>query len=250
MQVQVALCDDETSFHDTIKKLLSEYAQKASAFSYTLSCFSSGRELLDYINKNKTFDIYILDIIMPDTNGIRLGVTLREQNDDGLIIYLTSSPDFAVESYNADALHYLLKPINSNQFFQCMDKAMNRLNRSLTETISVRTPGSTRIVPIRSILYTERVNRHIRYYLNDNTVIDSVTFNGTFQNAMSLLISCHGFLIVGSSFVVNLYHVTEVTKSDMVLTGKYHVPIPRRTYEAVKSKWADYWLSKGDTHAI
>ncbi len=250
MQIRVALCDDETACHDTTKKLLAEYARKTSSISFMLSCFSSGRELLNYINANETFDIYLLDIIMPDINGIRLGVTLREQNDDGLIIYLTSSPDFAVESYNTDALHYLLKPIDSSQFFRCMDKALNRLNRSLTETISIKTPDSTRIVPVSNILYAGRMNRHIRYYLNDNTVIDSVTFNGTFHDAISPLVSCHGFLIVGSSFVVNLYYVTEVTKTDMVLSGNCLVPIPRRIYETVKSKWADYWLNKGDTHAI
>jgi len=250
LQIRIALCDDETACHDTTKKLLAEYAQKTSSISYELSCFSSGRELLNYINANETFDIYILDIIMPDINGIRLGVTLREQNDDGLIIYLTSSPDFAVESYNTDALHYLLKPIDSSRFFRCMDKALNRLNRSLKENISIKTSDSTRIVPVCDILYAERVNRHIRYYLNDNTVIDSITFNGTFRNAISLLVSCHDFLIVGSSFVVNLYYVTEVTKTDMVIAGNCLVPIPRRTYKTVKSKWADYWLSKGDTHAI
>lgn len=77
-----------------------------------------------------------------------------------------------------------------------------------------------------------------------------MTFNDTFQNAVSLLISYPDFLIVGSSFAVNLYYVTEVTKSDMRLTGNYLVPIPRRAYEAVKSTWADYWLKKGETHAI
>lgn len=248
--LQIALCDDETACHDMTKKLLAEYAQRSSSVSYTLSCFSSAGELLNHIDTNGTFDIYILDIIMPDMNGIRLGAALREKNDDGLIIYLTSSPDFALESYSTDALHYLLKPIDSEPFFQCMDKAMSRLNRSLTETISIKTRGSTRIVPIRDILYAERVNRHIRYYLNDNTVIDSVTFNDTFQNAVSLLISYPDFLIVGSSFAVNLYYVTEVTKSDLRLSGNYLVPIPRRAYEAVKSTWADYWLKKGETHAI
>ncbi len=250
MEIRVALCDDETICHDTTKKLLAEYAQKTSSVSYTLSCFSSGRELLDYVHENGPFDLYLLDIIMPDLNGIRLGVTLRGQNDDGLIIYLTSSPDFAVESYSAEALHYLLKPIDSNQFFQCMDKAVNHLNHFLKETVSVKIPGSTRVIPARNILYAERESRHIRYYLSDNTVIDSAAFNGSFQNAVSPLISCHGFLIVGSSFVVNLSYVTEVTKTDMILTGNLIIPIPRRSYETVKSKWADYWLSKGDTHVI
>lgn len=251
MEIQVALCDDEMVCHDTIKKFLADYRQKTSSVSFTLSCFSSGKDLLDYIDKNATFDIYILDIIMPGMNGIQLGTALREHGDDGLIIYLTSSPDFAVESYNTDALHYLLKPISNHQFYLCMDKAISRLNhRSQEETISIKTPGSTRITAIHNILYAERVDRHIRYYLNDNTIIDSITFNDTFQNAVSLLAARPDFLIVGSSFVVNLYYVTEVTKSDMLLTGNRLVPVPRRSYETVKTAWADYWLKKGDTHAI
>lgn len=251
MRIRVALCDDDTVCHDTIEKLLADYRQKAFSVSFTLSCFSSSKDLLDHIDKNAAFDIYILDIIMPDMNGIQLGTALRERNDDGLIIYLTSSPDFAVESYNTDALHYLLKPISNHQFYSCMDKAISRLNHcSQEETISIKTPGSTRITAIHNILYAERVNRYIRYYLNDNTVIDSITFNDTFQNAVSLLAARPGFLIVGSSFVVNLYYVTEVTKSDMLLTGNHLVPVPRRSYEAVKTAWADYWLKKGDTHAI
>lgn len=251
MQIQVALCDDDTVYHDTIKKFLANYRQKVFSVSFMLSCFSSGKDLLDYIDENTAFDIYILDIIMPDMNGIQLGTALRERNDDGLIIYLTSSPDFAVESYNTDALHYLLKPISNHQFYLCMDKAISRLNhRSQEETISIKTPGSTRITAIHNILYAERVDRHIRYYLNDNTIIDSITFNDTFQNAVSLLAARPGFLIVGSSFVVNLYYVTEVTKSDMLLTGNRLVPVPRRSYETVKTAWADYWLKKGDTHAI
>lgn len=250
MQIHVALCDDETACHDITKKLLADYRQKTTSVSFSLSCFTSAKSLLNHIEENTAFDIYILDIIMPDINGIQLGTALREHGDVGLIIYLTSSPDFAVESYNTDALHYLLKPISNSQFFQCMDKAISRLSRSPEETISIKTPGSTRIAAIHNILYAERVNRHIRYYLSDNTVIDSITFNDTFQNALSSLASCPGFLIVGSSFVVNLQYVTEVKKSDMLLTGNHLVPIPRRSYETVKAAWADYWLKKGDTHAI
>lgn len=251
MRIQVALCDDETAYHDITKKLLADYRQKTASVSFSLSCFTSAKNLLNHIEENAAFDIYILDIIMPGINGIQLGTALREHGDDGLIIYLTSSPDFAVESYNTDALHYLLKPINNSQFDLCMDKAIRRLNhRSQEETISIKTPGSTRIAAIHNILYAERVNRHIRYYLNDNTVIDSITFNDTFQNAVSSLAACPGFLNVGSSFVVNLQYVTEVTKSDMLLTGAHLVPIPRRSYETVKTAWADYWLKKGDTHAI
>lgn len=250
MQIKIALCDDEAVCHETTKKLLTEYRQKSPSLSFALSCFSSGRKLLHHIDANGAFDIYLLDIIMPDINGIRLGAALREQDDNGLIVYLTFSPDFAVESYSTDTLHYLLKPIDSSQFFRCMDKAVSRLNRSLSETIPIKTSDSIRIVPIRDILYAERVNYRIRYYLNDNTVIDGVTFNHSFQSVVSPLTSCPDFLIVGASFVVNLFYVTEITRSDMLLTGNHLVPIPRRSYETVKSKWVDYWLNRGEIHVI
>lgn len=250
MQIQLALCDDEKACHETTKKLLAEYKEKVPSVSFALTGFTSGRELLNHIAVNGAFDIYLLDIIMPDFNGIRLGTALRDQGDDGLIVYLTSSPDFAVESYNTDALHYLLKPIDCSQFFRCMDKAVSRLKHSLSETFPIKTPDSTRIVSIRDILYAERVNYRIRYYLNDNTVIDGVSFNGSFQNAVAPLTSCPGFLIVGASFVVNLYYVTEITRTDMLLTGSHKVPIPRRSYEAVKSRWADYWLNRGEIHVL
>lgn len=250
MQIQVALCDDEKICHETTEKLLAKYKQRVPSVSFALSCFTCGQELIDYIDANGSFNIYLLDIIMPDLNGIRLGASLRKKGDDGLIVYLTSSPDFAVESYNTDALHYLLKPIDESQFYRCMDKAVSRLKHSFSETISIKTPDSTRIVPIRDILYAERVNFRIRYYLNDNTVIDGVTFNGSFQTAVSALISCADFLIVGASFVVNLFYVTEITRSDMLLTGNHLVPIPRRSYESVKSKWADYWLNRGEIHVF
>lgn len=245
MQIRIALCDDEIVYHETVKRLLTEYKHEVFSVSFSLTCFSSGWELLDYIDKNKPFDIYILDIIMPEINGIQLGAGLRKQNDNGLLIYLTSTPDFAVESYNTNALHYLLKPINDKHFFQCMDKTMNRLQDSPVKSISVKMPGSTRIVPIQDILYAERVDRCIRYRLSNGITIDSVTFNDSFQNAVSPLISRHDFLIVGSSFAVNLYHVTEITKSDMLLTGNYIVPIPRRAYKTVKEKWEDYWINRG-----
>lgn len=250
MQIRIALCDDETEYHETTRKLLTEYRQSSPLFSFALSHFFSGGELLDYIERNGAFDLYILDVIMPGLSGIQLGAALRQQNDNGLIIYLTSSPDFAVESYNTDALHYLLKPVGSEQFFLCMDKAVSRLKHALTETISVKTPGSVRIVPIHNILYAERINRCIRYYLEDGTMIDSVSFSGALQDAAAPLTAFRDFLIVGSSFVVNLYHVKEITKYDMLLNGEHLVPVPRRTYKDVKSRWADYWLNKGDIHVI
>ncbi|MDO4165830.1 MAG: LytTR family DNA-binding domain-containing protein [Eubacteriales bacterium] len=248
--MQIALCDDEKAFHETIKLLISQYKQINPDRSLSLSSFSSGKALLNHVDEYGGFDLYILDCIMPEMNGIELGTALRKRDDAGILLYLTTSPDFALDSYRVDAFDYLLKPVDKNLFFQSLDKAYRSFSQIMQEVVSVKTADSIRMIPVADIRYAERIEKQIYYYITDNTVISSVTFNSSFQNAAADLLSHKGMLLVGSSYVVNLYHVTEVTKSDLILTGNLHVPVPRRMYEAVKKEWASFWLNGGRYHAF
>lgn len=187
---------------------------------------------------------------MPEMNGIELGTALRMRDDAAILLYLTTSPDFALDSYRVDAFDYLLKPVDRDLFFKSLDKAYHSFTKVMQEVVAVKTVDSIRMIPVSDIRYAERIEKHIDYYLTDNAIIHSVSFNGSFQNAVTGLLSHRGMLLVGSSFVVNLFHVTEVTRSDLILTGNLHVPVPRRMYETVKKEWADFWLNGGRYHAF
>lgn len=248
--MQIALCDDEEIYHEKIQNLIRQYKLIHSDRTFSLSSFSSGRELLNHVDEYGGFDLYILDCIMPGMNGIELGSALRRRDDAGILLYLTTSPDFALDSYRVDAFDYLLKPVDRDLFFKSLDKAYHTFSQIKQEVVAVKTADSIRMLPIADIRYAERMEKHIDYYLTDNTVIHSTSFNGSFQSAVTELVAHKGMLLVGSSFVVNLFHVTEVTKSDLILTGKLHVPVPRRMYESVKKKWVDFWLNGGRYHAF
>ncbi len=248
--MQIALCDDEKTYHDTIKELIGQYKLDNPDRSFSISFFSSGIELLNHVDEHGGFDLYILDIIMPEMNGIELGAALRDRDDFGTVIYLTTSPDFALDSYKVEALNYLLKPVDAKLFFQCLDKAYSSFSRITQEVFSVKTPDSMRIIPVADIRYAERTGKQISFYLTDDSCLHSATFNDSFQNAIADLLEHKGIILVGTSFAVNLSHVTEVTKSDLILAGNLHVPIPRRMYETIKKEWADFWLNGGRYHAI
>lgn len=248
--MRIAICDDESAQHDTLTVLITEYAQSKPDLTVSLSSFSSGKELLNYVDEHEGFDLYILDVIMPEMNGIQLGAALRNRNKYEMIVYLTSSPDFALDSYNVDALHYLLKPVDKDSFFHVMDKAVAHFFNQKKEVVSIKTTDSVRLMPITNIRYAVRSSRQICYDLADNTTISSMTFNGTFKDAVAPLLAHKGFLLVGSSYVVNLLHVTEITKTDMILTDGQLIPIPRRKYDLVKSEWASYWLKGANNHVI
>ena len=226
--LQIALCDDEITNHETVRELIRQYKQIHSDRTLSLSSFASGKELINHVDEHGCFDLYIL----------------------GFLIYLTTSPDFALDSYRVDAFDYLLKPVESELFFQSLDKAYRSFSQIMQKTVAIKTTDSIRMIPIADIRYAERIDKHIDYHLTDNTVIHSTSFNCSFQNAVSELLSHKRMLLVGSSFVVNLFHVTEVTRSDLLLTGELRVPVPRRMYETVKKEWADFWLNGGRYYAF
>ncbi len=248
--MRIAVCDDEKIYHERIINLLQEYNKTRQDLSFTISVFSSAKELLNYTLEHGGFDLYILDIIMPEMSGIQLGSLLRKSKDEGMIIYLTNSPDFAVDSYSVEAFHYLLKPIDTTLFFDCLDKAVDRFTRLKKEVAVIKTPNSVRLVPLANICYAERVRRLICYHISDGSIINSATFNGTFKSAVTPLLEHREILLVGSSFAVNLRHVTEITRHDLIVDDEHKIAIPRGRYEAYKANWSDYWLNGEEYHAI
>ena len=132
--MQIALCDDETAYHQTMRELINRYKRIRPNLSLTLSSFSSGKVLLNHVDEYGGFDLYILDIIMAGMNGIELGTALRDRKDTGMVIYLTTSPDFALDSYKVEALNYLLKPVDADQLFLCLDKACRVFSKTKQRT--------------------------------------------------------------------------------------------------------------------
>lgn len=79
------------------------------------------------MERSGSFDLYLLDIVMPEQNGIEVGLSIRKLDGLGLIVYLTTSPDYAVDSYLTNAFHYLLKPVRWEQMVSVLDRAMDIL---------------------------------------------------------------------------------------------------------------------------
>lgn len=246
-QMQIAICDDDKQELENILSLLREYNRQRQEVPLTVNSFSSAEELLRFVDEHGGFDLYLLDIIMPKINGIQLGSVLRSRGDDGLIAYLTTSPDFAMDAYAVEAFHYLLKPIDMASLFRCLDKAADYLDRLRAKVISIKMSHSIRIVPVKDILYAERVKRLVCYYICDGSIIKSATFNGSFQTAVAPLLEYREFFMVGPSFAVNLCHVTEITKHDIMIAGGHRIAIPRRKYESFRMEWFDYWMSGSDS---
>lgn len=243
--MKIALCEDEEKERESTSLLVKKYKQIRPNADVSFNVFSSGDELLSYLEIHGGFDLYILDVIMPKMNGIETGLQIRNLQDDGLIVYMTTSADFAVDSYQTQAFNYLLKPVKESRFFEVLDRAYAQIETKKTNGITVKVVGGImKLIPINSILYVELVNRSVRYYLVGGEVIDSLTFRGAFHNEIEPLLRHDVFALCGSSFAVNLRYVSEVKRGNIILNNGETVPISRNLYSTVKKQWMFHWLER------
>lgn len=124
--MKIAICDDEICFIDALCTLLEQWA-KERGIRLTVYRFTNGDDLVE-AHQNEWMDLIILDVIMPLSNGIDVARELRNMHQSVPIVFLTSSRDFAVDSYEVKALNYLIKPVDPAKLFLTLDDFLKTLN--------------------------------------------------------------------------------------------------------------------------
>lgn len=241
--LRIAICDDEETHLHQAAALLNTYLQSRPGLNGKVELFRSGGALLARARDTKGFDLYVLDILMPELSGIDTGRRLRELGEGGEIVYLTGSNDFAADSYDIRAFFYLLKPVREEKLFQVLDGAVEKLSRRRSSAIVVTTADGPRRILLECIRYVERVGRCMRYYCTDGTV-DSQTIRVSFREAAAPLLADRRFCLCGASFVLNFQHVTGVNGQTALLDNGHTVILPRTAATEFKKAWGNYWLTE------
>lgn len=240
--IKIALCDDDDRQLVQIQALLREYSAQHPGADLTVRAFSSGAALLEHVRTRGIFDVYLLDIIMPGENGIELGLGIRALDRGGQIIYITTSPEFALDSYQVNAADYVLKPFNIDTLSQTLEKAMNRFGQEHQSYITVKTREGLRRLPVCSIMFSELVGRCVQYHLSDGALVESTSVRGSFQSAIKPLMEYRRFVLCATSFLVNLSFVEMIETTGLRLTDGRIIPLSRSLRADVTGRWMDYCL--------
>ena len=122
--MKIAFCDDDAVCREEMEGLLSVYAGERPDYNIAYTVFAYTDDLLDASARIGGFDLYILDIVMQnDMTGIELGIKLRGAGYNGKIVYLTSSAEYAIDSFRVKPFHYIMKPVVKDSFFAVLDEA-------------------------------------------------------------------------------------------------------------------------------
>ncbi len=243
--VKIAICDDEEEYRTTALHYVGEYAESTGDEGILISSFFSGKQLLNAVEEYGCFDIYILDVVMPNMSGIDLGLEIRRRDPDGKIIYLTCTPEYGANSYLAGAFFYLLKPVDKQKLFEVLKSAVDKVRERKQKRILVKTSEQTIMLPFDEILYVELSRRSLEWSLVRGRKLRSTTIRAPFADTVGALLKDERFFMCGASLAVNLYHVTSVEKDAVVFRGEQKLYVPKTACAAIRSKWLDFWLKNG-----
>ena len=121
---RIAICDDNSNFISQVKEMLMHWGQTTDEFH--LSTFDNGDSLIN-AHLEAPFDIILLDVLMPFTSGIHVAKELRNNDKSVKIVFLTSSPEYAIDSYSVKASNYLLKPLDEGKLYRCLEELFEEI---------------------------------------------------------------------------------------------------------------------------
>ena len=234
--IKIAFCDDDSAVLSDLHELLALYrAEKNKEIDdYT---FHSPLELITEIGRGMRFDILFLDVLMPGENGIDVAAEIRNYDKNAKIIFLTSSSEFAVQSYTVNAFYYQLKPICEETFTRLMDAVLSQCEMEQASSLILHCKtGITRIKPTH-LEYCEVIHRTLFIHLTSGKVLECI---GSLADLEKQLLPYGSFLRPHRSYLVNLEYIQNLSYRAITMSCLTEIPIPRGKYNEIKNAFLEY----------
>lgn len=249
--IRIAICDDDITSIEEIYGLVCAYASTHPTSEFVVRRFHSVYDLLECLeSRARSFDIYMLDVLMPILNGIELGMEIRKNDAHAAIVYLTNSQEYALESFRANPAGYMVKPVTREALFTMMDRISAQLERTKDSQVLVRTKDGLVNIRFHQIVYAEYVRHAIAFHLANGATVTSMVMRDSFADFEEKHLEDKRFIRPHASYIVNMDYVKSLTSAKFVLIDDSEVPISKRVHAQVKREYMDYMLTKSEVSLL
>lgn len=227
----IAIVEDEKEYAEQLQVFLRQYEEEHN-LRFKVTVFHDGVEILKAYQP--VYDLILLDIEMPEVNGMDAANQIRNMDQDVVMMFITNIASYAIRGYEVGALDYVMKPITYYGFAMRLGRALKRVQQSVQRPILLPLSDGVKKLRIQQIYYVEVQNRILHFYTDEG----EYTIRGTMQKVEESL-SGHSFAKCNHWYIVNLRHVTEVRKNIAVVAG-HELEISRRNRTPFMKALAEY----------
>ena len=227
----IGLCDDQPQQVQQLLRYLNECM--ADYGEYSIIASSQPIDFLQRLESEKP-DLVFLDINMEDMDGIKLGEAIRALYPDVVLVYITAYGQYALDAFRVRAFHYLIKPVDRNEFSALLRETLDYLNKIGTRAeekhFAVRIKGEIARFAYSEIIFFEKMGhcvvvhtrgRDLSYYGNLQSLLDDLD--------PDIFAQCH------QGYIINLDKVRAFRDRTLKLEGGAEVPVSRTYAEHLKT---------------
>lgn len=235
--IEIAIVEDDVQEQQQLLNYLKRYAEDHQQ-AFLFSIFSNA---FDFLESPKTFDIAFMDIMMPNMTGMDAAEKLRTYNNRTVIIFVTTMVQFAIKSYEVDALDYIVKPVSYERLTMKLQKAIKVFESNEGGTIMVDDPRGTTKLATNDILYVEVTGHKLVFH----TLADNYTEYGSLSELETVL-SAYNFMRCNACYLVNPQHIKQLNTKNLlvILSNDEQLKISQTKRKSFVSELTN-WLGQG-----
>lgn len=198
--LKIAICEDSAEDMELLAKAI-EQSLRGRSVAYTLARYAGAGDFLSAFRKDAV-DILFMDMYLGEGLGIDVCEQVRRQDEDCCIVFVTASPDFALEGYRVNAAHYLLKPVTASGLGEVWRRCAQTARKPDTVTLMIdRKPMG---IAAEDILYIEADDKRCLIHTAAGTLASRVSID-----QMEYMLPAGPFCRCHRGYIVNFRHVRQ-----------------------------------------
>lgn len=209
--IRIAIVEDEPTERDRIKVYLEEIAQEDQT-QFDIEQYSSGMAFV--MRGMKDYDLVLMDIDMPNLNGIETAKALRKVDQSATLIFVTNMAQYAISGYEVNAVDFILKPVNRYSFAIKIKRAISRTAKKNDNAIQIKMDGTIFLVHMYQIMYLEVDGHYVIFHTTQGDYKEYTTL----KLAQKRINSSH-FVQCNQSFLINMKYIESVSRESVTVGG-------------------------------
>lgn len=236
MELRIAITDDLNSEREKLSSAIAAPFEKVGLAIGNIDEFTSGEALLRQFFAGR-YDLIFLDIYMGGMSGVETAKRIRALDKNVMLVFVTTSNEFASESYAVKANFYLLKPIRSDSIKQLAET----LAQQMQNTRSVAALPDGTVIPLSSLVYTSCSGHYVNVYLVGSEPLKIRTTHKIMDEALS---KYEGIISCNKGVLVSLANVAKLDGENFTMINGDTVPISRRKLTQIKNDYIRFVLKR------
>lgn len=226
----ISIVDNSEQDIAQLHSLLEIYFRRTGT-AYIQRVYKSG---MDFVRSSENSDIVFLETRLDRLDGLETARIMRKLGSEAQLIFLSRSPELAIQGYAVDALDFLLKPLDPAAVTFALDKAISRIESRSSTFLALKLPNGTASVRANDITYVEVFDHNLVYH----TTGGDYTVRGRLSDVYEKL-DHDKFIACNRSFIVNLRHVTAIG-GDHVMLGSTKIAVSKSHRREIQSRFSAY----------